>query len=129
MAMLRLYWTEWAIVYRIAWFRGRPAMNMGVHIKLAYKRATIQQSNYKEKAIYIYTTQHSQPYTMRVLSTVKMPECSALVTLGRHIRLTAVVNPTQNFVKDDLRREHYIGVALLTLHVPVTLTLLMLVRH
>ena len=60
MAMLRLYWTEWAIVYRIAWFRGRPATNRGVHIKLPYERATIQQSNntavnYKEKAIYIYT--------------------------------------------------------------------------
>jgi len=52
-------------VYRIAWFRGRPAMNRGVHIKLAYKRATIQQSNYKEKAIYIYihnTTQSAIYY-------------------------------------------------------------------
>jgi len=77
-------------VYRIAWFRGRPAMNRGVHIKLAYKRATIQQSNYKEKAIYIYTTQHSQPYTMRILSTVKMSVCSALVTLGRHRTLDFV---------------------------------------
>jgi len=64
-----------------------------VHIKLAYERATIQQSNntavnYKEKAIYIYTTQHSHILWESFLQL----KChsTALVTLGRHTTMLVV---------------------------------------